>query len=76
MSVTMTVLRDGYWDGQYPRAGDTITVDPAVVDPASLELAGFAIRQAADAPDQSKPTKGSHAHGTGTSDEVRKSRGR
>ena len=35
MSVPMTVLRDGYWDGQYPRAGDTITVDPSLVD--SLE---------------------------------------
>jgi hypothetical protein len=56
MPVTMTVLRDGYWDGQYPRAGDTITVDPAVVDPAALEMAGFAVRQP-DAPDP-KPPKG------------------
>ena len=38
----MTVLRDGYWDGQYPRAGDTITVDPSLVQ--SLEVAGFAMR--------------------------------
>jgi hypothetical protein len=55
MQVTMTVRRDGYWDGQYPRAGDTITVDANHVE--QLELAGFATRQAADpAP---RPAKGS-----------------
>ena len=69
MSVPMTVLRDGYWDGQYPRAGDTITVDPSLV--ASLELAGFAMRSA---PDPSTALKGSPDHGT--PHEARKSRGR
>ena len=68
----MTVLRDGYWDGQYPRVGDTITVDPALV--GSLEAAGFAMRSAPVAPDQPKPTKGSHAHDT--PDEGRRTRGR
>jgi hypothetical protein len=47
MLVSMTVLRDGYWDGQYPRAGDVITVDAGVVE--SLEIAGFAIRRVEDA---------------------------
>lgn len=40
--VTMTVLRDGYVNGQYPRAGDTITVDARLVE--QLEMAGFAMR--------------------------------
>jgi hypothetical protein len=61
MQVVMTVLRDGYWDGQYPRAGDTITVDDSLVH--SLEVAGFAMRQAADppaaAPAAPRPAKGS-----------------
>ena len=70
MSVTMTVLRDGYWDGQYPRVGDTITVDPSLV--GSLEAAGFAMRSAPVEPP--KPTKGSHAHDT--PDEGRRTRGR
>lgn len=39
----MTVLRAGYWNGEYPRAGDTITVDEEHVQ--TLELAGFAVRQ-------------------------------
>ena len=69
MLVPMTVLRDGYWDGQYPRAGETITVDPALVD--TFERAGFAMRQA---PDQPTPTKGSHAHDT--PNETRRTRGR
>jgi len=47
MRVSMTVLRDGYWDGQYPRAGDTITVEAALVE--QLEVAGFAMRCAVDA---------------------------
>jgi hypothetical protein len=41
-TVSMTVLRDGYWDGQYPRAGDTITVEARLVE--QLEMAGFAMR--------------------------------
>jgi hypothetical protein len=60
MPVTMTVLRDGYWEGQYPRAGDTITVDAALVE--QLEGAGFAMRQAAapSAADPApRPAKGS-----------------
>jgi hypothetical protein len=51
--IPMIVQRDGYWDGQYPRAGDTILVDPdhvealtvakfAVVTPAPLEPARVA----------------------------------
>jgi hypothetical protein len=47
MAITMTVLRDGYWNGQYPRAGDTITVEAALVE--QLEVAGFAMRCAVDA---------------------------
>ncbi len=40
--VPMAVLRDGYWNGQYPRAGETITVDASLVE--QLEMAGFARR--------------------------------
>jgi hypothetical protein len=47
MPVPMTVLRDGYWDGQYPRQGDTIMVEAGLVE--SLEVAGFAMRCSADA---------------------------
>jgi hypothetical protein len=47
MPVTMTVLREGYFDGAYPRAGDTITVEPGLVE--QLEMAGFAMRCAVDA---------------------------
>ena len=65
MPVTMTVLRDGYWEGQYPRAGDTITVDAAFVE--QLEGAGFAMRQAAAPPAADdpapRPAKGSKQHG-------------
>jgi hypothetical protein len=43
----MTVLRDGYWEGQYPRAGDVITVEAGLVE--QLEVAGFAMRCAVDA---------------------------
>jgi hypothetical protein len=57
--IPMIVQRDGYWDGQYPRAGDTIAVDPGHV--ATLELAGFAVRQA---PEPRRETKGSK-HGAG-----------
>lgn len=39
--VSMTVLRDGYWDGSYARRGDTITVDEYWV--VTLEHAGFAV---------------------------------
>jgi hypothetical protein len=42
MAITMTVLRDGYWDGQYAHPGDTITVDDPWVE--TLEVAGFAVR--------------------------------
>jgi hypothetical protein len=60
MLVAMTVLRDGYWDGQYPRAGETITVDADVV--AQLEGAGFAMRQTPASPaaePATRPAKGS-----------------
>ena len=41
----MTVRRDGYWDGTYARAGDSITVeDETLVE--TLEMAGFAVREA------------------------------
>ena len=44
MAVRMTVQRDGYFDGTYARAGDTIRVeDDSLV--ATLEVAGFAVRQ-------------------------------
>jgi hypothetical protein len=60
MAVTMTVRRDGYWDGRYARAGDTIAVDDDLV--ATLEVAGFAVRQdvapAADARPGRRLTKG------------------
>jgi hypothetical protein len=47
-TVTMEVVRDGYWDGQYPRVGDLITVpfDLAAV----FEVNGFAVRREADTP--------------------------
>jgi len=65
MRVLMTILRDGYWDGQYPRAGDTIEVEPGLVE--QLEMAGFAIRQAETAaagPARSaSPPPGRKAHG-------------
>jgi hypothetical protein len=51
----MTVLRDGYYDGAYPRAGDTITVEAGLVE--SLEVAGFAMRCTVDAvPPRTVPT--------------------
>jgi hypothetical protein len=40
--VTMIVRRDGYFDGAYPRAGETITVEAQHVE--QLELTGFAMR--------------------------------
>ena len=46
--VSMTVLRDGYLDGAYPRVGETITVDARLVE--QLELAGFAVRIGGTAP--------------------------
>jgi hypothetical protein len=53
--VSMTVLRDGYYDGAYPRAGDTITVEAGLVE--SLEVAGFAMRCTVDAlPPRVAPT--------------------
>jgi hypothetical protein len=67
MQVVMTVLRDGYWDGQYPRQGDTIMVEAGLVD--SLEVAGFAMRCSADArPPRVVPgsaTPGRKHHGAG-----------
>jgi hypothetical protein len=44
LTVPMEVLRDGYWDGQYPRAGDVIAVPLALAD--LFELNGFAVRRA------------------------------
>jgi hypothetical protein len=64
MRVAMTVLRDGYYDGLYPRAGDTITVEPGLVE--ALEVSGFAMRQAAAPPAADpapRPAKGSKPHG-------------
>ena len=37
----MIVQRAGYWEGQYPRVGDTILVDPEHVE--TLVTAQFAI---------------------------------
>jgi hypothetical protein len=45
--VKMTVLRDGYFNGAYPRTGETITVEAKHVE--QLELAGFAVRIAPEA---------------------------
>jgi len=54
----MTVRRDGYWDGTYARAGDSITVeDETLVE--TLEVAGFAVRQ-----DRKTPTRKEPAHGS------------
>lgn len=39
-TITMEVLRDGTFDGVSYHAGDTVDVDPAVVE--TLVLAGFA----------------------------------
>jgi hypothetical protein len=39
--IPMIVQRDGYWDGQYPHAGDTILVDPDHVE--ALTVAKFAV---------------------------------
>ena len=46
--VTMAVLRDGYWAGTYAQHGDVIQVPEALVD--TLELNGFAVRQARSEP--------------------------
>lgn len=61
MLIAMTILRDGYWNGQYPRAGDTILVEAGYVE--SLEVAGFAMR----APDlaKEKPHGKNSAHTKG-----------
>ena len=40
--VRMTVLRDGYFNGQYARPGFLILVEAKFVEP--LEVAGFASR--------------------------------
>ena len=55
--ILMTVQRDGYWDGQYPHAGDTILVDPEHVE--VLTGAGFAVvtPAPADAPRGAKGSK-------------------
>jgi hypothetical protein len=55
--IAMTVQRDGYWDGQYPRAGDIILVEPEHVP--TLELAKFAVvvPSASDAPRTLKEKK-------------------
>jgi hypothetical protein len=45
--VKMTVLRDGYFNGAYPRTGDTITVETKYVE--QLEQVGFAVRIAPEA---------------------------
>jgi hypothetical protein len=39
--IPMIVQRDGYWDGQYPHAGETILVDPEHVE--ALTVAKFAV---------------------------------
>jgi len=63
MLVRMKVLRDGYWDGQYPRAGDTIAVEDKHVE--QLEVAGFAMRDPEAAPPRagSPRPKGDRTHG-------------
>jgi len=42
-TVTMHVLREGYWDGRYAHEGEVIEVPEALVD--TLQLNGFAMRQ-------------------------------
>lgn len=62
--VAMIVLRDGYFDGAYPRVGETITVDHKLVEP--LEQSGFAMRvtETTAAPVVSAPrAKGDRTHG-------------
>jgi hypothetical protein len=39
--IPMIVQRDGYWDGQYPHAGETILVAPDHVE--ALTVAKFAV---------------------------------
>jgi hypothetical protein len=46
--VVMTVLRDGYWNGAYPRRGDTIIVEPEWVK--QLEQNEFAVQQRDEPP--------------------------
>jgi len=38
-TTPMEVLRDGYWEGRYPRAGDVIDVPASLVD--TLTRDGF-----------------------------------
>jgi len=62
MPVKMKVLRDGYWDGAYPRAGDTITVADELVE--QLEVAGFAMRDPDTAPPRAvSPRPKDRTHG-------------
>jgi hypothetical protein len=58
-AVTLTVLRDGYFDGQYARTGDTITVDEPLVD--TLEVAGFAVRPPRELPKRKDKDPAHHA---------------
>ena len=59
-TVQMTVLRDGYFDVSYPRAGATITVDARLVE--QLELAGFATRVIETAPARAVSIRPKGAH--------------
>lgn len=53
--IAMIVQRDGYWDGQYPRAGETILVDRDHVE--TLAAAGFAVVLPPEAPRLAKGSK-------------------
>jgi hypothetical protein len=55
----MIVQRAGYWEGQYPRVGDSILVDLAYVQP--LELNGFAVRSDPPWPKSESPSTSSVA---------------
>lgn len=53
--VTMRVLRDGYYNGAYPRTGDVIVVDAKHVD--ALEESKFAVREMQVEPSTTTPMK-------------------
>jgi len=63
MPVAMRVLEARYWDGRYPRPGETIEVDEAYV--GALEQARFAERLPAtpDPPRRGRPPAREGKHG-------------
>jgi hypothetical protein len=54
MPITMTVLRDGYWDGIYARPGEAIVVADEWVD--TLITAQFATPEGAAWPPETQST--------------------